>query len=446
MCSDLAISVKNLIKTYRIFDHPTDRIKQTLTLGRIPFYREFTALQNVSFEIKKGETVGIIGRNGSGKSTLLQLICGILKPSSGTINVHGRIAALLELGAGFSPEFTGRENVYMNCAVLGLHKAEVDERFNDIAAFADIGQFIDQPVSKYSSGMYIRLAFAVAINVDPEILIVDEALSVGDELFQRKCFSRIEQIRSKGATVLFVSHSGSQVTQLCDRGILLDTGEKLLEGDPKTVVSHYQRLLYAQESERTRIRKEICEYDQTPETSTHATEAGVANGGQAEYFDPALFPANTITYIANGARIESVAVRTMNGQLVNTLRRGLRYRYTYKVTFDRGMSNARFGMLIKTKEGMELGGGVAVYGTENGKASILKGQVAEVDFSFDCRLNPGIYFTNAGVTGGEGGSDTVLHRMLDAFAFKVLPESDDMSTAIVDFGCKSSVNLAVGEK
>lgn len=251
--TDIAIRVQNLSKCYQIYDTPRDRLKQFFAprlqrlVGQTPkqYFREFWALKDISFEIRKGETVGIIGRNGSGKSTLLQIICGTLTPTSGNVETRGRIAALLELGSGFNPEFTGRENVYMNASVLGLSNEEIDARFNDIVAFADIGDFIDQPVKTYSSGMMVRLAFAVAINVDPQILIVDEALSVGDELFQRKCFSRIEAIKQNGATILFVSHSGSTVVELCDHAVLLDSGEKLAMGTPKTIVGKYQKLIYA---------------------------------------------------------------------------------------------------------------------------------------------------------------------------------------------------------
>jgi len=225
------------------------------------FHREFWALKDVSLDIKKGESVGIVGRNGSGKSTLLQVICGTLAPTGGSVENCGRVAALLELGSGFNPEFTGRENVYVNAAVFGLGEEEVDARFGDIAAFADIGEFIEQPVKTYSSGMVVRLAFAVAINADPEILIVDEALSVGDELFQRKCFSRIEAIRKNGATILFVSHSGNAIVELCDRAVLLDAGEKLAIGEPKHIVGHYQKLLYAPSDKRDAIRGQIRQMD-----------------------------------------------------------------------------------------------------------------------------------------------------------------------------------------
>ena len=258
MYSEPAISVRDLSKAFPIYSKPHHWLLQMVMPGpKDRWYREFHALRSISIDIFRGETVGIVGRNGSGKSTLPQLICGTLTPSSGEIQVNGRIAALLELGAGFNPEFTGRENVFLNATVLGLTHAEIVEKFDEIAAFADIGDFIDQPVKSYSSGMYVRLAFAVAINVEPEILVVDEALSVGDEGFQRKCFARIDAIRDSGATVLFVSHSASTVVDLCDRAILLDRGELLTSGTPRHVVSRYQKLLYAPADRAAKIREEI---------------------------------------------------------------------------------------------------------------------------------------------------------------------------------------------
>lgn len=239
MPSDVVISVKNLTKTFRIFGHPGDRIKQALTFGRVPFHREFTALKDVSFEIRKGETVGIIGRNGSGKSTLLQLICGILKPTEGSVRVNGRISALLELGAGFNPEFTGRENVYFQGAILGIPKAEMDNRFSEISAFADIGEFIEQPVRTYSSGMYVRLAFAIQVLSDPDILIIDEALSVGDFFFQQKCLSRIRTLCEKGVTLLFVSHDTSTVRDFCSQAIFLREGQVKYCGETRLALRQY---------------------------------------------------------------------------------------------------------------------------------------------------------------------------------------------------------------
>lgn len=243
---DIAISVKNLTKKYRIFGHPGDRIKQALTFGRMRFHNEFIALQDVSFEIKKGEAVGIIGRNGSGKSTLLQLICGILRPTSGEVQVNGRVSALLELGAGFNHEFTGRENVYFQGAVIGLTKEKIDERFDDIAAFADIGEFIDQPVRTYSSGMFVRLAFAAAIHADPDILIVDEALSVGDISFQRKCTEKMKALRNAGVTILVVSHDLHLVERFCDRVLVLDCGRGVCDASAQEGTAFYRNLVQRQ--------------------------------------------------------------------------------------------------------------------------------------------------------------------------------------------------------
>lgn len=239
--NDIAISVKNLTKTYRIFDHPGDRIKQAVTLGQVRFHREFTALKNISFELRKGETLGIIGRNGSGKSTLLQLICGILKPTSGTVRVNGRISALLELGAGFNPEFTGCENVYFQGALTGFTKEQMDERFDEIAAFADIGDFMQQPVQTYSSGMYARLAFSASMFLEPDILIVDEILAVGDAPFQAKCVKEFHNLRDLGCSVIMVSHDEYMVKSFCQKALYLSNGNSCGFGDSARIVDEYSQ-------------------------------------------------------------------------------------------------------------------------------------------------------------------------------------------------------------
>ena len=240
MSSDVVLRVSNVGKCYEMYSAPHYRLFQTLFHGRRQFYKEFWALSDISFEVKRGECVGIIGRNGSGKSTLLQIIAGTLAPTSGNVEVNGRVSALLELGSGFNPEFTGRENVYMNGAILGLSKAQINEKFDEIAAFADIGEFIEQPVKIYSSGMMVRLAFATAINVDPDILIVDEALSVGDMFFQAKCMVKIKSIiEDKGMTLLFVSHDTGAVKALCQKAILLDSGKVVCDSDAGVAVEKY---------------------------------------------------------------------------------------------------------------------------------------------------------------------------------------------------------------
>lgn len=252
MSSEIAIKVEGLSKCYQIYDQPRDRLKQFILprlqrlVGQTPkqYFREFWALKDVSFEVKKGETVGIIGRNGSGKSTLLQMICGTLNPTSGSIQTNGRIAALLELGSGFNPEFTGRENVYLNANVLGLNRSEIDQRFDEILAFAEIGEFVDQPVKTYSSGMMVRLAFAVIAHVDADILVVDEALAVGDAFFTQKCMRFIRHFQSNGGTLLFVSHDTGAVVNLCSKAILLKQGQVIEEGLPKEVSERYLTTLY----------------------------------------------------------------------------------------------------------------------------------------------------------------------------------------------------------
>ncbi len=457
--TDIVICVQNLSKCYQIYVTPRDRLKQFVLprlsrlTGRVPkqYFREFWALNDVSFEIKKGETVGIIGRNGSGKSTLLQMICGTLSPTSGSIQTNGRIAALLELGSGFNPEFTGRENVYMNASVLGLSNEEIDARFDDIVAFADIGDFIEQPVKTYSSGMMVRLAFSVAINVDPEILIVDEALSVGDELFQRKCFSRIEAIRASGATILFVSHSGSQIVELCNRAILMDAGQKLAAGRPKQIVGRYQKLLYAPSDKYEAVREQILRADIHTITSINPGEF-TSHGDNAlselrqdelkESFDQCLTPSSTIEYESHGAHIESPAVSTLAGEQVNNLIRGKTYRYTYTAHFTKSARNVRFGMLIKTTSGIELGGAISAASEADAICFVEAGQSFRVEFRFNANLNAGVYFMNAGVV-GQAGSDAsgYLHRLVDIAMFRVLPDRGSHATAIVDFNCVPEIEM-----
>lgn len=454
MSDDIAIKVENLSKCYHIYDQPRDRLKQMIlprlqrAVGIQPkqYYREFWALKDVTFEVKRGETVGIIGRNGSGKSTLLQMICGTLNPTSGNIQTNGRIAALLELGSGFNPEFTGRENVYLNAAVLGLTKEETDQRFDEIADFAEIGDFIEQPVKTYSSGMMVRLAFAVAINVEPQILVVDEALSVGDELFQRKCFSRIEAIRANGATILFVSHSGSQIVELCDLVILLDVGEKIAEGMPKKIVGQYQKLLYAPSDKRAMLREQMRQTDMKgddgdTDVSTPVTQDGMAPGETSlnEYYDPSLVPSSTIEYESHGAYISCAHIVDERGRQVNSLIAGNCYRYRYNVFFDRAACNVRFGMLIKTVSGLELGGAQSAISVKDSLATVGAGTSYRVEFAFVAALNAGTYFLNAGVMGSTHGDDGYLHRLIDAAMFRVLPDNSRFVTGFMDFSCVSKI-------
>jgi len=452
MSSEYAIKISNLSKSYQIYSQPRDRLKQFLLpkirnhlgLNVRQYFREFWALKNVSFEVKKGETVGIIGRNGCGKSTLLQIICGTVSQTEGDVFCNGRIAALLELGSGFNPEFSGRENVYLNGSILGLSKDEIQDRFDQIISFADIGDFLDQPVKTYSSGMMMRLAFAVAVNADPDILIIDEALSVGDELFQRKCFSRIESIRAAGATILFVSHSGHQVIDLCDRAILLDGGEQLLIGTPKAVVNLYHKFLYAPMEQRTSLREAIRsgEYQistevlgqQDDELSHTNHEKDVES---MEAFDPLFKSKSAIEYEEAGAFISDPKILNFEGRQLNTLVSGEFYRFQYRVLFKKSIYSPRFGMLIKSTSGSDIGGASLAMGHEiDGLVLVNSTDEFLVQFSFKCLLTPGVYFINAGVLGDLGGGETYLHRIIDSIAFRVVQIDVGLATSIVDFQCK----------
>lgn len=440
-----SIQVQGLSKRYEIYAQSSDRLKQMvmpraqrwLRQPERSYFREFWALRDINFNVRRGETVGIVGRNGSGKSTLLQIICGTLTPTAGHVGVHGRVAALLELGSGFNPEFTGRENVYLNAAVLGLRREEIDARFDDIAAFAGIGEFIEQQVKTYSSGMYVRLAFAVAINSDPEILVVDEALSVGDEAFQRKCFSRINKIRENGATVLFVSHSAGTVVELCDRAILLDGGELLASGAPKFVVSRYHKMLYVPESRADSVRDAIRQehklgFENSVVADNVIDEVPVAEPADEAYLDEGLVPTSTLRYEHRGATLAALHIETVRGERVNVLTPGAEYVYVYTVSFQADAFGVRFGMLIKTVTGLGLGGASTATDAGGGLA-VVAGEEFEVRFRFSAMLEPGVYFLNAGVTAAGPEGEIYLDRLIDGLMFRVMPDGNRLATGLIDF-------------
>lgn len=446
MLSEIAIEIKGLGKCYRIYDQPHHRLLQMLNPRGHRYYREFWALKDISFQIKKGETVGIIGKNGSGKSTLLQLICGTLNSTVGTIKCNGRVAALLELGSGFNPDFTGRENVYLNASILGLGKSEIDLAFDAIVRFADIGNFLDQPVKVYSSGMLVRLAFAVAVHSNPDILVVDEALAVGDELFQRKCFSRIEAIKKNGGTILFVSHAAASIVELCDRAILLDEGELLALGGPQEVVGAYHKFLYSSRQAQIDYRQKIIngvfgfdsEIAHNQKNST-SKESDGDNYLTLESYSSELVSESVISYESRGAHIDEPKIFTLDGCRVNSLVGGREYKYTYEVSFWRDVFNVRFAMMLKTVSGYELGGSVTNSKFGERIPFVSKGAKLLVEFHFKFSLRPGTYFLNAGVLALDGEDEVYLHRLVDAIAFKVQPTEESRATGMVDFNISSSV-------
>ena len=423
MSSDIAIKVENLNKCYQIYDKPRDRLLQMLMQGRRKYYHEFWAVKDVSFEVKKGETVGIVGRNGSGKSTLLQIICGILNATSGTVQTRGRIAALLELGSGFNPDFTGRENVYMNAALLGLSQDEISDRYGAIAAFADIGDFIDQPVKTYSSGMLVRLAFAVQAQVSPDILIVDEALAVGDAKFQAKCFERLRQLKEEGTSILLVTHTSEQVVTHCSRALLLDAGQVVEAGAPRLVVNCYLDLLFGKERINHSENKKICS-DETLSLTSNSINSEILSSdldifstrpgynpheyrwgdGSAEIID---------YYFLSGGELFPSAIS--NGQTVTL---------GVSVKFVEELVRPILGVTIKTKEG------VTIYGVNSETLEVDEfknfgkvGSAVHAEIVFTCRLAAGDYFVSLGLATKHGDNVIPHDRRYDSIHLQVKPVS-----------------------
>jgi lipopolysaccharide transport system ATP-binding protein len=427
MSSDIAIKVEGLSKCYQIYDQPHDRLKQFIlprlqgAVGQQPkqYYREFWALKDVSFEVKKGETVGIIGRNGSGKSTLLQMICGTLSPTAGRIFTHGRIAALLELGSGFNLEFTGRENVYLNASLLGLAKEEIDQAYEAIVAFADIGAFINQPIKTYSSGMIVRLAFAVQAQVSPSIMIVDEALAVGDAKFQSKCFERLRQLKEGGTSILLVTHSSEQIVTHCSSAVLLNQGMQLEKGKPRHVVNRYMDLLFGKE--KVNIKPELSqEVAITPfnkNNSPLSTERDMFSQHNGyNHFE--------YRWGDGAATILDFCLEADGEQYPSVVNTGQTIDLTLSIKFNQDLCRPILGLTIKTKEG------VIVYGANSETLDGVdfcgfgnEGSIVEVKASFPCRLASGDYFISIGIA-TKNGEDVIPHdRRYDCLHLHVHPDN-----------------------
>lgn len=423
----IAIRVSNLSKCYHLFETPQDRLKQFIVprlqrlIGQPPkqYFREFWALKNVSFEIKRGETVGIIGRNGSGKSTLLQLICGTLSPMGGKVETNGRIAALLELGSGFNPEFTGRENVYMNGAVLGLNKDEIDARFNDITAFADIGQFIDQPVKTYSSGMYVRLAFAVIAHVDADILVIDEALAVGDAFFTQKCM-RFCRTFMKTGTVLFVSHDTGAVRNLCNRAIWLEEGKVLQEGSPKDVCELYLQAFYEVQQGKgsTTKLKAIKGQDGAHSLKDQRQEfinaSNLRNDLKVFEFDP-----DAPSFGKGRAQIIDVRFTDATGAVLSWVVGGEQVILTIESEANDFLDAPIVGFYVKDRLGQLLFGDNTYLSYIDRNTRCDPGARLVVQFTFRMPYLPkGAYSVAAGVANGSQDVHTMEHWMHDAVIFQ----------------------------
>jgi lipopolysaccharide transport system ATP-binding protein len=381
-----AIRVESVSKQYRIYNRPVDRLKESLTRGRWKTHREFWALSNISFEVEAGTTTGIIGPNGSGKSTLLQIVTGTLEPTHGSVWHDGRIAALLELGAGFNPEFTGIENIFMNSALMGLSKSETERLLPEITSFAEIGDFINQPIKTYSSGMYIRLAFATAIASSPQILIVDEALSVGDAVFQHRCTHRIKEMQENGTTILFVSHDPGAIRALCSRAILLNHGQMVADGAPADVLDRYQKLIMDREAAyaegQLAMRRAQSRREKSPVAQVEAPETATPQ----------------FTYRHGNGNAEIVRVDLLNGarRAVKLVETGDPVHVRVRAVFHEDIDDPVYGFIIRNKHGIHL------YGTNSHVQKlhggrVKRGDTVEATFSFNCWLAPDLYSVSIAV-------------------------------------------------
>ena len=428
-----AITVKDVTKIYKLYDKPIDRLKEALNPFHKEYHKKFYALNNLSFEVKKGETVGIIGTNGSGKSTILKIITGVLTPTTGEVEVNGVISALLELGAGFNMDYTGIENIYMNGTMMGFSKKEMDAKLQEILDFADIGDFVYQPVKTYSSGMFVRLAFALAINVEPEILIVDEALSVGDVFFQSKCYRRMEEIRQKGTTILMVTHDMGSIIKYCDKVVLLNKGNFVAEGAPGHMVDLYKKILAGQ-MEGLEAAKDV-DSDFSGETAEKEQKEKTYQLPHGKLMKDSLtINSNRTEYGDGRAEIYDLGLFDQRGNLTNLLLKGEEFTIKEKIHFAAPIQSPIFTYTIKDKKGTDLTGTNTMFEGTDIKP-VKAGDEYEVSFTQKMTLQGGEYLLSMSCTGFEQGEHTVYHRLYDVANITVISNKNtvgvyDMESAV----------------
>ena len=410
----IAIQVKDLEKIYKLYDKPSDRVKEALGFGKGKRHKEHHALKGVNLTIYQGETVGIIGTNGSGKSTILKIITGVLNPTKGDVTVNGRISALLELGAGFNMEYNGIENIYLNGTMIGFSEKEISEKLNDILEFADIGEYVHQPVKTYSSGMFVRLAFAVAINIEPEVLIVDEALSVGDVFFQAKCYHKFEEFKQMGKTIVFVSHDLSSISKYCDRVVLLNQGVKLGEGGPKEMIDRYKQVLVGQYTVEESDTESLLEDEQL----RRAAAKGSGAADKVLNVNPEV-----LEYGSKKAVITEYYISDDKERKTAALIKGGRFHIHMKVNIVEDIEAPVFAFTIKNSKGTEITGTNTMF-EKAFLESVKAGETKEIIFTQDMNLQGGDYLLSLGVTGYEGDEFTVYHRLYDIMNITVISDKD----------------------
>ncbi len=419
MSNEYAIRVKDVTKLYKLYERPKDRVIDALGLTKKKLYKEHYALKNLSFDIKRGETVGIIGTNGAGKSTILKIITGVLNQTEGELEINGRISALLELGAGFNPEYSGIENVYLNGSMNGFTREEIDEKMQDILDFADIGDFVHQPVKTYSSGMFVRLAFAVAINIEPEILIVDEALSVGDAFFQAKCYKKFEDFKKEGRTILLVSHDLGSVSRYCDRVVLMNKGQKLAEGAPREMIDLYKKVMVNQ------IDVDAVQSGKADITSTTGQQKLTNQDNTDDNLWRSHFDINPdLNEYGNGAaEIIDFAVRDENGTLTTSILKESYFEIQSKVRFAQKIDNPIFTYTIKNLQGVNITGTNTMFEKEE-IGTVHPGDVCVATFRQKMNLQGGEYLLSISCTGYKDGEFTVFHRLYDVLNISVISDKN----------------------
>lgn len=444
---EFAIQINHVNKVYKLYNKPSERMREALGFKKNLNIKEKYALNDVSFDVRKGETVGIIGTNGSGKSTILKIITGVLNQTSGDVKINGRISALLELGAGFNMEYNGIENVYLNGTMIGFSKEEIDAKLDDILAFADIGDYVYQPVKTYSSGMFVRLAFAVAINIDPEILIVDEALSVGDVFFQSKCYHKFEEFKKCGKTILFVSHDLSSISKYCDRVVLLNQGVKLAEGAPKEMIDLYKKVLVNQvdeadlaEFDTERDEEEVSLTNPAEEAPEEKKEqdksAEVFQCREGDWKSKLTLNPNLSEYGSKLACIEDFAIVDDKGNITNSLIKGSTFLVKMRIRFHETVQEPIFAYTIKNLKGEEITGTNSMLEHVNTE-STEDGDVYEITYEQEMNLQGGEYLMSFGCTGYHEGNFTVYHRLYDVCNITVISDKD--SVGYYDMNAKVSM-------
>ncbi len=413
--AEIAIQIKDLEKVYKLYDKPSDRLKETFGLNRKKCHTEHHALKGINMTVRQGETVGIIGTNGSGKSTILKIITGVLNPTRGEVTVNGRISALLELGAGFNMKYNGIENIYLNGTMMGFSKKEIDEKMDSILEFADIGEYVHQPVKTYSSGMFVRLAFAVAINIEPEILIVDEALSVGDVFFQAKCYHKFDEFKEMGKTILFVSHDLSSISKYCDRVVLLNQGVKLGEGTPKEMIDAYKQVLVGQYT--------VPEPEEGLLDDKSIQEAA-AGQAQEEKKDANVNP-ELLEYGSKKAIITEYFLTDEKGIKTTAILKGSSFHIHMKVQMEEDIAAPIFAFTIKNIKGVEITGTNTMF-EKAFLEGVKAGEEKEIIFTQKMDLQGGEYLLSLGVTGYEGDDFTVYHRLYDVLNLTVISDKDSV--------------------